>query len=233
MKGVQTRSPLQLVRERIARACARAGREPAEVKLVAVSKGRSVAAIEREILAHGHTLLGENRVQEWREKAGHIKNLEAEVEWHFIGNLQTNKVKYCEGFSLIHSLNSARLADALEAFGEKRGHTFCVLLEVNVAAEASKKGAALPEALALARYVRTLKRLRLRGLMTIAPYSARPEDARPVFRSLRELRDKLELEELSMGMSGDFEVAIEEGATYVRVGASLFPHPFGNVTGAT
>ncbi|MDQ3459282.1 MAG: YggS family pyridoxal phosphate-dependent enzyme [Deinococcota bacterium] len=212
-------TPLEGVKARISLACARVGRDPAEVRLVAVTKGQSAARIEREVLEAGHRLLGESRIQEWRQKAEGL----AGVDWHFIGNLQTNKVKYCRGFSLIHSLNSARLADALESFGRKRGHTFGVLLEVNVAGEEAKQGVSLKDAHALAAYVSSLSFVRLQGLMTIAPYVGDPEASRHLFRKLRELRDTLGLSELSMGMTGDFEVAVEEGASYVRVGSALFP----------
>ncbi len=206
------------VQERILQACERAGRDPAEVTLVAITKGHDPRDIERVVLEHGHRVLGENRVQEWRDKAEVLEN----IEWHFIGNLQTNKVKYCTPFSVIHSLNSVRLADAMQTQGERREHVFRVMVEVNVAGEASKQGAAADEAEALVAHARGLSQVEVLGLMTIAPYSDRPEDARPVFRALRDLRDKLGLKDLSMGMSGDFEVAIEEGATFVRIGSALF-----------
>ena len=211
-------SRLLEVREKLDQACLRAGRDPAAVKLIAVTKGRAAASVQAHVLAAGHTVLGESRIQEWREKAAELKG----IEWHLIGNLQTNKVKYCRAFHTLHTLNSARLADALEAYGEKHGHTFRVLLEVNVAGEANKQGVSPFDAEALARYTASLPHLNLAGVMTIAPYSDDPETARPVFKTLRKLRDKLSLRELSMGMSGDFEVAVEEGATYVRVGSALF-----------
>ena len=203
------------------RACLRADRDPAEVRLIAVTKGHDMAEIRDAILAHGHARLGESRIQEWRSK-GELADLSQDIEWHLIGSLQTNKVKYCRGFHTLHSLNSERLADALEAFGEKKGHTFRVLLEVDVAGETNKQGVSLADAEPLARYARTLPHVNLVGVMTIAPYADDPEAARPTFRALRNLRDKLGLAELSMGMSGDFEVAAEEGATYVRVGSALF-----------
>lgn len=205
------------VRERLERACLRAHRDPAEVRLIAVTKGHDVAEVQENVLAHGHTRLGESRIQEWRSK-GEL----AGVEWHLIGSLQTNKVKYCTGFHTLHSLNSERLADALEAFGEKKAHTFRVLLEVDVAGETNKQGVSLADVEPLARYALTLPHVNLVGVMTIAPYAEDPETSRPTFRALRKLRDTLGLAELSMGMSGDFEVAAEEGATYVRVGSALF-----------
>ena len=197
------------------------GRDPAEVKLIAVTKGQSVASVRENVVRRGHTRLGESRIQEWRGKS-ELTDMPEDIEWHLIGNLQTNKVKYCRGFHTLHSLNSERLADALEAFGEKKDHRFRVLLEVNVAGEANKQGVSLADAEALTRYANTLPHLELAGVMTIAPYADDPEAARPTFRTLRNLRDKLGLRELSMGMSGDFEVAAEEGATYVRVGSALF-----------
>ncbi len=206
------------VQEKIAKTCEQAGRDSSEVKLVAVTKGHSVAEIDKEILQHGHRILGENRIQEWREKADQLEN----IEWHLIGNLQRNKVKYCLPFSLIHSLNSARLADELQDFGAKKNHVFKVLVEVNVAGEEQKMGVSLEQAEALVQYTQTLPNVQVEGLMTVAPYSDTPDTARPYFAQLRQLRDKLSLRELSVGMSGDFEVAIWEGATLVRIGSALF-----------
>ena len=220
-----TEAPTRLaeVKARLGAACVRAGRDPSEVTLIAVTKGQSVEAIRQTILAQGHTVLGESRLQEWRDKAAELISLAVPAEWHLIGTLQTNKVKYCRAFHTLHSLNSVRLADALAAHGAKHEHTFRVLLEVNVANEPNKQGVSLGDAEALTRYARSLPNLNVMGLMTIAPYFGDPEEARPLFRALRELRDTLELKELSMGMSGDFEVAAEEGATYMRVGSALFP----------
>ncbi|CAN5792452.1 YggS family pyridoxal phosphate-dependent enzyme [soil metagenome] len=206
------------IQDRIEAACARAGRKPEDVKLVAVTKGHSADEIRERVLRHGHRVLGENRVQEWQDKASELDD----VEWHFIGNLQRNKVKYCEGFSLIHSLNSVRLADELQKQGEKLGHIFRALVEVNVAGEQSKQGVEVAAAEALAHHAATLTHVRVEGLMTIAPYGDEPEQTRKYFIRLRELRDILRLKELSMGMSGDFEPAVEEGATLVRIGSALF-----------
>ena len=212
---------LSQVIKRMAAACERARRDPSEVKLVAVTKGHSLGEIRRVLLDNGHSYLGENRIQEWRDKA---QALEAEqgIEWHLIGNLQRNKVKYCLPFSLIHSLNSVRLADELQKQGTKKNHVFKTLIEVNVAGEDSKLGISPEEAEALAAYVKTLSHVQAEGLMTIAPYADNSDEVRHYFAQLRNLRDKLSLRELSMGMSGDFEVAIEEGATIVRVGSALF-----------
>jgi PLP dependent protein len=145
-----------------------------------------------------------------------------DVEWHLVGHLQRNKVKYCRPFALIHSLDSVRLAEALEEEGARHGHVFRTLVQVNVAGEASKHGVPPEEAEALVALVRTLEHVRVEGLMTMAPYAEDPERARPVFGALRALRDRLGLDALSMGMSGDVEVAVEEGATLVRVGSALF-----------
>jgi pyridoxal phosphate enzyme (YggS family) len=209
---------LKDVLERIERACTRSGRDPREVTLIAVTKGHTPEEIQRAVLGQGHRILGENRIQEWREKAAVLEG----VAWHFIGTLQRNKVKYCLPFEAIHSLNSPRLADELEKRGEKDAHTFRVFIEVNVAGEASKQGVSPKQALELVRYARSLPHLEVLGLMTMAPYSPDPEAARPHFRALRALRDRLGLKALSMGMSGDFEVAVEEGATHVRVGSAIF-----------
>ena len=209
---------LRRVKERLEWACQRADRDPNEVKLVAVTKGHSVSEIEDILLQYGHTCLGENRVQEWQNKHDALPD----AEWHFIGNLQRNKVKYCLPFHTVHSLNSVRLADEMEKRGAKGAHTFRVMVEVNVAGEASKEGAELSDAEMLVRHAQSLAHVQVAGLMTIAPYSDNPENARPLFRKLRELRDAWGLKELSMGMSGDFEVAVEEGATCVRVGSALF-----------
>ncbi len=206
------------VLECIDNACQRAGRNPSEITLIAVTKHRDVTEIENKILHFGHRILGENRVQEWRDKKDKLAN----IEWHMIGNLQTNKVKYCKDFHSIHSLSSTRLADEMQKQGLKFKHTFRVFVEVNVAGETSKQGIPLGEAEALVCYAQSLSNLDVCGLMTMAPYTEDPETMRWVFRDLKQLGDKLQLKELSMGMSNDFEVAIEEGATYIRVGSALF-----------
>ncbi len=209
----------QEIQDRIHKACERAGRNPEDIKLVAVTKNHSVAEIQKEILSHNHRILGENRIQEWRDKAAELET----IEWHLIGSLQRNKVKYCLPFHLIHSVNSERLIDELERVGSNKDHVFNILIEVNVAAEASKRGAGLDEAEKLVDYAQNKAHLKVKGLMTMAPYSTNSEDARPYFEKLHSIHDKLMLDELSMGMSGDFEIAIEEGATIIRVGSALFP----------
>lgn len=210
------------MRERIAAACARVGRDPSEVELVAVTKGRDPAEV-RALVAAGQRVLGENRVQAWREAADAVGDLD--VAWHLIGHLQRNKVRFCRRIASIHSLDSERLALALEDEGAKHAHRFEVLVQVNVSGEASKYGVAVGELAALLEAVAPLTHVRVRGLMTMAPYADDPEEARPHFRRLRALAEQHGLRELSMGMSGDFEVAVEEGATIVRVGSALFETP--------
>ena len=214
---------LERVRERVARAAERAGRRPDDVLLIGVSKVVEVERI-RAALAAGIGALGENRVQEAKAK---VAELGRPVPWHLIGHLQTNKVKDALPlFALIQSLDRLELAQELERRAAAQGRVIEALLQVNVASEASKGGFA-PDAVGAALdTIGALSHVRIRGLMVIPPEAERPEDARPWFRRLRELADKHGLRERSMGMSGDFEVAIEEGATMVRVGTAIFgPRP--------
>jgi pyridoxal phosphate enzyme (YggS family) len=213
------------IRAQISAAAQRAGRDPSSIRLVAVSKTHPAGAVV-DAAATGQTVFGESRVQEARDK---IPACPPGLEWHFIGHLQKNKVRQALPlFSFFHSIDSTALAEAMNRVAGETGGAAEGLLEVNVSGEATKNGFTSDglrrEFPALAK----LSHLRIRGLMTMAPYSDNPEDARPVFRALRELRDELQsthgyaLPELSMGMSGDFEPAIEEGATLVRVGSSIF-----------
>lgn len=216
---------LATVRDRIAEACARVGRDPSGVRLIGVTKGHDADEIRDRLVDRGLLDLGENRVQEWRDKAA---DLPPDVRWHFVGSLQRNKVKYLAdgGVAMVHSLNSRRLADAMQAQGQRRGHRFEALIEVDVAGEDAKQGVATEEVAPLLRHCSELSHVEVVGLMAMAPYSDDPERARPTFRELGRLADELGLAERSMGMSGDFEVAIEEGATMVRVGTALFePDP--------
>ena len=206
------------VMKRIDEASNRSGRKPEDITLVAVTKGRSLQEIESAVLRHSHRILGENRIQEWRTKTSLLSN----IEWHLVGNLQRNKVKYCAEASLIHSLNSHKLADALELQGAKLNHSFRTLIEVNITGEETKQGIRPEDVKALLRHTQTLQHVSVEGLMGMAPFDPDPEMSRPSFRRLCNLRNELGLEILSMGMSGDFEVAIEEGATIVRIGSSLF-----------
>jgi hypothetical protein len=207
------------VRERIARAAERAGRRADEVLLIGVSKTVDVARI-RAAVGAGVTALGENRVQEAKAK---IAELGRPAAWHLIGHLQTNKVKDALAlFDVIHSLDRLELAREVERRAAARGQAVEALLQVNVAAEPSKGGVA-PDAVGeTLEAIGKLGHVRVRGLMTIPPEVERAEDARPWFRRLRELAERHGLGELSMGMSGDFEVAVEEGATMVRVGTAVF-----------
>ena len=197
----------------------RVGRNPDEVTLVAVSKGQDVASIEAQLLAKGQRVLGESRIQEWQPKAA---ALPADLEWHLIGHLQRNKVRFCHDFALIHSVDSWRLAEALSAEGLARQRRFPILLQVNVSGEASKHGLTPSELSEVVARVSEAPGLSLRGLMTMAPYHPDPERARPHFRALRALAERYAEGRTSMGMSGDYEVAIEEGATWIRVGSALF-----------
>jgi pyridoxal phosphate enzyme (YggS family) len=207
------------VQERIARAAACAGRAPAEVRLVAVSKTHPASAV-REAFAAGLRDFGENRVQEAAAKIDGLRAQDVTPRWHLVGHLQRNKVAAALNlFDILHSVDSERLAEAISAAAT---HSVGVFIEVNVAGETSKFGVQPGEAAGLAERIGALPNLDLLGLMTVAPRVDNPEDVRQVFRALRELRDALGLRELSMGMTDDFEVAVEEGSTLVRVGRAIF-----------
>jgi hypothetical protein len=215
---------LRKVEETIANAAQRARRDPSQIELIAVSKTQLVATIQ-EAMRAGVRIFGENKVQEAR---GKIEEL-GRGTWHLIGHLQSNKAKDAVRlFDFIDSVDRAELAQEINHRADALGKTQNVLLQVNIAGESTKFGCAPDTARALAETINALSHLALRGLMTIAPFTPEPEKSRPHFAALRELRDKLEAETglklpvLSMGMSGDFAVAIEEGATQVRVGTALF-----------
>jgi PLP dependent protein len=215
---------LDEVRRRLRAAALRSGRDPAQVRLVAVSKTVPVERL-KEAVAAGQRLFGENYLQEARPK---IEALGPAARWHFIGHLQSNKAKPAVAlFELIHGVDRLSLAQALNSAAATTGKIQDVLIQINLAGEASKSGESMEAAPALLQQVMLLPHLRVLGLMTMPPFLA-PEALRPYFRALRELRDHLHnltglpLPELSMGMSGDFEVAIEEGATLVRVGTAIF-----------
>ncbi len=218
---------LESIQKRIAAAAKRAGREASSVKLVAVSKTKPSAAIA-EALQAGQLLFGENYVQELLEKT---RELPKNIQWHFIGSLQSNKVKYLAGLtSMIHSVDRLSLAREISRQWAKIDERCTILLQVNISGEETKSGTTTDGLLQLARDIAQLSNVRVRGLMTMPPFFDEPERARPYFRELRRLADILDaekipgitMEELSMGMSGDFEVAIEEGATLVRVGSAIF-----------
>jgi PLP dependent protein len=219
------------VRERITEAARRAGRRPEEIALMAVTKTHPPESI-REAYAAGLRLFGENRVQEFAGKASALTGLEG-AEWHMIGHLQTNKAgKAAELFGAVDSVDSVKLAEKLDAAARNLGKKVGALIEINVGGEAAKSGVA-PDSDELEALLTTAPRfeaVEFRGLMTIPPFADDPEDARPYFRALRELRDTIAARKLpavglgvqSMGMSHDFEVAIEEGSTCVRVGTAIF-----------
>ena len=220
-------SNIRLIRQRMGVACARCGRDPQSVRLMAVSKTVEPERI-RQALDAGVTLLGENYVQEAREKIPAIGHV---AEWHMIGHLQTNKVKYVVNlFDWIHSVDRLELARELDKRAGQNNRRLNVLIEVNVSGEESKSGIEATQALELVRQVSLLPNINLRGLMTMPPYSDNPENSRPYFQALRKLRDDISaadipsipMDELSMGMTDDFEVAIEEGATIIRVGRAIF-----------
>ena len=215
------------IRERIAEAAAKARRDPREVKLLAAAKSQSVEAM-RAAIAAGVTLIGENYVQEAADKKRVISE---SIEWHMIGHLQRNKVKMAmELFDLIESLDNLALARELDKEGNKRGKTIRAFVEVNLGGEESKSGVAKDQLSPLIVELDKLAHLRVEGLMTVPPFRENLEEVRPYFRELRELRDQLndsrlpniQLKELSMGMTHDYTVAIEEGATIVRIGTALF-----------
>jgi len=212
------------VRERIERAAQQAGRDPREIKLVAASKTVEVARIKEAVEA-GVSILGENYVQEAQKK---IEALGKPVSWHFIGHLQSNKAKYAiRLFDVIHSIDSIPLAEELNRRAEQPDRVVKVMIEVNLSKEATKFGTDEERMLNLARRIQTFKHLSLEGLMTMPPYFDSPEMSRPYYVALRELKERMTKEgipmkELSMGMSNDFEIAIEEGATYIRVGTAIF-----------
>jgi len=216
------------IRERIARAARRAGRDPKDIALMAVTKTQPAERIA-EAYAAGQRLFGENRVQEFAEKFGALTELHG-AEFHMIGHLQSNKVtKAAEIFGTVDSVDSARLAERLNAAAERAGKTLGVLIEINWG-EAAKSGVA-PGSAELERILAAAPswpQLRIRGLMTVPPFTDDPEGARPYFRQLRESRERLaelpfvSLDVLSMGMSHDFEVAIEEGSNCVRIGTGIF-----------
>jgi pyridoxal phosphate enzyme (YggS family) len=214
------------IRQRIAAAAKRANRDPLSIKLMAVTKTVEPERIGKAIQA-GLTMLGENYVQEAKDKIAIIGNA---AQWHMIGHLQTNKVKYAvKLFDCVHSVDRLELAHELDKRAGQINRKLNVLIEVN-SGEESKSGIEKTNALELVRLVAHFPNLAVQGLMTMAPYSDNPEDSRPYFKALSELRDDINragiagiiMEELSMGMTDDFEVAIEEGATIIRVGRAIF-----------
>lgn len=213
------------MRARLVAAAQRAHRNPEGVTIVAVTKAVPPEGVE-DALATGLTVFGENKVQEAKAK---IPLVSSRACWHMIGHLQTNKARDAVAlFELIHSVDSAKLAGELDKWAGRDGKTQPILLEVNVSGEASKSGLKPEDLAATLEQIKALHRIEIRGLMTMVPFAKDTEKARPHFRRLRELRDEMEnrfgvrLPELSMGMSHDFEIAVEEGATMVRIGKAIF-----------
>ena len=210
---------LREVERRIAQAAERVGRSPGEITIVAVTKNIELEAVKAALKA-GIRHIGENRVQEARKKIESLSTLVPRPVWHMVGHLQANKTKTAaEIFDIIHSIDSVRLA---EAISHRASSDLSLLIQVNVSGEGAKGGFAVAELTKAVVEIARLPRLEVKGLMTIAPLLEDPEEVRPIFRRLRELRDALGLEHLSMGMSDDFEVAVEEGATMVRIGRAIF-----------
>lgn len=215
------------IRQRIAAAAVRCGRDAHSIKLMAVTKTVSPEHISQAINA-GITMFGENYVQEAKEK---ITALGKQAKWHMIGHLQNNKAKYAVNlFDYVHSVDRNDLAQEIDKRARLAGHKMNILIEVNVSGERTKSGVSANDALDLIKRLAPLENISVRGLMTMAPYSDNPEISRPYFSVLRNLRNAIsreqipgiQIEELSMGMTDDFEVAIEEGATIVRIGRAIF-----------
>lgn len=218
---------LKAVEKNIAEACVRANRKREEVKLIAVSKTKPVSMLQ-EIYDEGIRYFGENKVQELTDK---VEQLPDDIHWHMIGHLQRNKVKYIvDKVDMIHSVDSLRLAETIEQEAAKKNVVVNVLLEVNVAEEDTKFGLKVEEVIPLIEQISSFKHIKICGLMTIAPYVENAEENRDVFARLKQLSvdinkkniDNVSVRELSMGMTNDYEVAIEEGATMVRVGTGIF-----------
>ena len=203
------------VQQRITAACLKTGRDPSEVTLIAVTKTRSVEQIKACVLEHGHLILGENRVQEALPKMEALPD----AQWHLIGHLQSNKVRFCQGFTALHGVDNLKLLEEIAKRAQGWGRAPDIFLEVNTGGEMQKHGSAPEEAAGLVKAARGLG-LTVRGLMTVAPQDANA--ARGAFQGLRELRDALGVSDLSMGMSDDLEAAIAAGATHVRVGRAVF-----------
>lgn len=207
------------VQQRIANACQRSGRKASEVTLVAVSKGVGAEEI-KAAYDLGIRDFGENRLQEAQTKIPQLDYLQPQIKWHMIGHVQSNKAKRCVNlFEMIHSVDSIKLAALLSQQEDK---IIPILLQVNISEEESKSGFDVESAVSAYEEIGQMPNLSVKGLMTMAPYVEHAEEVRPVFSKLRQLRDRLGVEHLSMGMTDDFEVAIEEGATLVRIGRAIF-----------
>ena len=226
MQSIKDR--LENVKGRIEKAAMDCGRNPNSVRLIAVSKTVPPATVQAAIEA-GATILGENYVQEAREKISTLSDFD--ISWHFIGHLQSNKAKYAvKLFDLIHSVDSIKLARELNKQAQKSGKIQKILIQINISQEKTKSGIPVDDTADIIQAISEFENIKIKGLMTMPPFFNQPDRVRPFFAALRELRDQLAdraipgvaLEELSMGMTGDFEVAIAEGATMVRVGTAIF-----------
>jgi len=227
---VDIKANIEKVKQRIEAAARRVNRNPSEIILLAATKDVPVELIEKAIQS-GITYIGENRIQEARSKYEALKEKYPQVNWHFIGHLQTNKVKkVLDIFSTIESVDSRRLIEDISKKAEEKGKQVNIFIEVNTSGEASKFGVTPEETGAVVSFASRFKNLKIKGLMTIAPLAQDPEKARPYFRRLKELREDIkklniagaELDYLSMGMTDDFEVAVEEGSNIVRIGRAIF-----------
>jgi pyridoxal phosphate enzyme (YggS family) len=227
-EGIDLKNRLERVKERIKATADACKRPVASIRLVAVSKTMP-AEVVREAIEAGITDLGENYIQEAKEKINALATYP--VTWHYIGHLQSNKAKYAVRlFDLIHSVDSLKLAKELDKYAKKNDKIQTILIQVNVAREDSKSGVYLEDSVRLLREVSRLENISVKGLMTMPPYFNAPEKVRPFFAALRQFRDQIKkeaipnisMDELSMGMTGDFETAIEEGATMVRIGTAIF-----------
>ncbi|MCG8470486.1 MAG: YggS family pyridoxal phosphate-dependent enzyme [Desulfobacterales bacterium] len=216
------------IETKVQEAALRAGRNPEEIRLVAVSKTKPVEMVA-EAFEAGQRIFGENYIQEAVEKIQRLE--EKDIQWHFIGHLQSKKSKYAAGnFELIHSVDSLKLATELNKQAAKKGVLQNILIQVNTSGEESKSGTTEAEVVQMIREIAELKHVAIKGLMTMPAFFDDPEGARPFFKQLRQIKERIEtlaipnveMKELSMGMTGDFEVAIEEGATLVRVGTAIF-----------
>ena len=228
IRDIELKNRLEHIKARIKKTADACKRPVASIRLVAVCKTMPVEVV-REAIEAGVTDLGENYIQEAKEKVNALVTYPA--TWHFIGHLQSNKAKYAVRlFDLIHSVDSLKLAQELDKYAKKNDKIQAILIQVNVAKEDSKSGVYVEDTLQLLREVSRLEHISVKGLMTMPPYFNAPEKVRPFFAALRELREQINKEgipnitmnELSMGMTGDFEAAIEEGATMVRIGTAIF-----------
>lgn len=210
---------LHHVTERIEKACGKAGRDINSVRIVAVTKGVSIEMVN-EIIRYGHKDLGENRVREAYLKS---RNIKGDIIWHMVGHLQTNKVRDAVRlFSYIHSVDSVRLAEKINSEASKIGKIQDILIEVNTSGEMTKFGLKPKEVRSFIKGLSSFGNIHICGFMTVPPLADGPEEVRPYFSLLRRLKEQFQLEELSMGMSQDFEIAVEEGATMVRIGRAIF-----------